>query len=141
VLNTGYCGAQSLEFRPFFLWQIPFNKIRPFGENGNYVSKSFFSTFKSTSNQSCTANLITPTGKESQKLPFSVSDPTDALTVNVETMSDKHSQHASESRSADGFNSWNERLAYLWGHFITGLLSALIALFIYRRIQIRKQSQ
>ncbi|MGA2685351.1 MAG: hypothetical protein ABSF51_09890 [Verrucomicrobiota bacterium] len=61
MLNSGYSGTQSLEFQSFFLWQIPFNKIRSFGENGNYVPESFFSAFKSTRNQTCAANLITPT--------------------------------------------------------------------------------
>ena len=98
-------------------------------------------SFKSTGNQSSAPDLITPSRQKSQELAFSSSNTADALAVNVETVSDKHSQNRPKRESPDGFNSWNDRLAYLWGHFVSGLLSALIALFIYRRIQIRKQSQ
>ncbi len=140
MLNAGYCGTQSLEFRPFFLWQIPFNQIRPFGENGNYVSKSFFPSFKSTGNQSCAPDLITPARQKSQELALSVSYPADALTVNVETVSGQNSQNASKGGNYDGFQSWHDRLIYLGGHFLSAFWGAMVALWIYRRIQIRKQS-
>ena len=136
IFAAGYCRAQNLELLSFPLGKIPLDKISFFNESGYNIPKGTFMSFKSpaTRMQRFPANLISPARQKCQERPLSGFNPHNTISVNGEPVGNQNGQNTTQNRSADGFTSGKERLYYLLGHFSSGLLGAIIALLLARKL-------
>src|ERR1700720_402469 len=97
MFNIGYCGTQSLEFQSFFIRKIPFFQTCLLDKCGDQISIGFFPSFKTTVDQSCPANFITPARHQSQERSFSTGYASPTLSLSDELVRPKRDTNTTSS--------------------------------------------